>query len=488
MAGRDPARLTVPAHGSLTKAGARPPLRLLELPPWHGWRYRSEAARARRWIEEQLVVPTGAGAGGRMRVAGFQRRILETMYGSLATFVSIATGNGKTTFLAAVALERICRGDDYAEVDVIATKEEQAAILVEAAKRMVESCPPLVELCAWHAREGALEYRPTGSRLVAHPARLSALQGLNFSLAIVDEVGFAADDLVETLIARLGKRPDARLIGIGTPGFDVNVLSRIRGEAVDGSLPTGVRYLEWAAPAGCAVDDRRAWREANPALAARFLREDALEMQAGMLPERAFRTYHLGQWVDTSSGWLPVGAWAACPLAEAPPAGAEVVLAVEGTYRRTLAVVGATLDGQVFFGWAAEAATDDELRAVLAHGLSTWDVKEVCHNRRIRAGLFAELKADGVAVHAWSTSADVEASSANEFYRAILEGAVAHDHNELVETHMAGLAVRWAVDGSLRLTRPDDGRDVDAALAARAAWWRAAQLAAIPPVEPSAIY
>src|SRR4029453_1633625 len=105
--------------------------------------------------------------------------------------VSVPAGNGKTTLLAALSLERICRGDDYVEVDVVATKQDQAAILVETAKRMVEASPALVPLCSFSGESATLDYRVTGSRMRAQPAMLSAVQGLNFSLAIVDEIGFA---------------------------------------------------------------------------------------------------------------------------------------------------------------------------------------------------------------------------------------------------------------------------------------------------------
>ena len=161
----------------------------------------------------------------------FSGRIIETLYENRAAIASLPAGNGKTTLLAAIGLERICRGDDYVEVDVVATKQEQAGLLVEAAKRMVEASPALVPLCAFSANTGTLDYRVTGSRLRAHPAKLSAVQGLNFSLAIIDEIGFASDDVVSSLIARIGKRPDAAVIGIGTPGLEPNVMSRLRERA-----------------------------------------------------------------------------------------------------------------------------------------------------------------------------------------------------------------------------------------------------------------
>jgi phage terminase large subunit-like protein len=433
-------------------------------------------------------VPVGYGQGEPMRLAGFQKRIIKTLYDSLATFVSIPAANGKSTLLAAVAVERLCRGDAYVEIDVLATKQEQAAILVEAAKRFVESVPELAEYCAWHADPGILEYRPTGSRLQAHPAKLSSLQGLNFSLAIVDEVGFADDALIEALLARLGKRPDARLIGIGTPGFEPNMLHRIRREHEEGTLPKGVRYVEFAAPEGAELNDRAAWRRANPALAAGFLSGEALALQAELLPERAFRVYHLGTWVEASAGWLPHGAWEACPPSPAPPEGAPVVLAVEGTYRRTLAIAGCTFDGAIFHVWAAEAATDAEVRALLDKAMDRWEVAEIVHPWRIRTNLFADLERAEAPVRAWERTPDSEAASANELYRAIIEGRLAHDHAELIAEHMSNLAVRTAVDGSLRLVRPESGAPVDAALAARAAWWRAGQLAELLPTEPLRIY
>lgn len=447
------------------------------MPPWVGWRTKSESARAIRWCETYLPVPVGHGAGKPLRIAGFQRRIVKTLYDSLATFVSIPAANGKSTLMAAIAIERLCRGDAYAEVDVLATKRDQAAIVVESAKRFVEMVPELAEVCAWYAKPGILEYRPTGSRLAAHPARLSSLQGLNFSLALVDEIGFADDALVEALIARLAKRPDSRLVGFGTPGFDPNILYRLRQEHIDGSLPPGVSYIEFSAPPGCELTDRRAWRKANPGVGAGFMNEAALAVQSELMPEHSFRTYHLGQWVEHTAGWLPAGAFESCPVAPSPPDGAEVVIAVEGTYKRTLAVVGSTLDGELFHCWAADIATDEQLEAVLAAAVERWDVVEVTHPRRIRTRLFAELARTGMPLRQWDSGADNESASANELYRAVIDGRLAHDHHPLLVEHVDALGARVAVDGSIRLTRPDDGRPCDAALALRAAWWRATQLA-----------
>jgi phage terminase large subunit-like protein len=360
---------------------------------------------------------------------------------------------------------------------VLATKQGQAREVVEAAKAIAENDPRLVTRMAWYEDDGELVYRPTGARMVAHSARLRSIEGLRYRLALIDEIGFALDELVTSIVARLGKGNMAnRILGMGTPGFEPNVLHRIREMSRDGTLPAGAAYLEWAAPDGVDVTDERAWREANPAVAAGFLSPATRELQIGLMPERQFRVYHFGQWVESSSGWLPPGAWQACPHVGPPPPGAEVVLAVEGTYKRTLAVVGAALDGSVFLVWAAEAAPDGELRDVLAAACERWQVAAVVHNRRIRVRLFDELTRDGMPLEPWTGTAEVEAASANELWRAITDGRVPHDHDPVVAAHMANLGARWMSDGSLRLSRRDESGDCDAALAVRMAWWRATRI------------
>lgn len=425
-------------------------------------------------------MPTGYGAGGPMRLGSYQRRIIEALYESRASFVSLPAGNGKTTLLAAIALERICRGDDYVEVDVVATKEEQAGILVEAAKRMVEASPTLVPLCAFSSHSGTLDYRVTGSRLRAQPAKLSAVQGLNFSLAVVDEIGFASDEVVSSLIARVGKRPDAAVIGIGTPGLEPNVMFRLR-ERKSELAEVGFTYLEWAAPAGCAVSDRVAWRRANPALKAGFLNVDALATQAALLPEHEFRVYHLGQWVSGhAESWLPAGAWDGCPLVDAPVDGTEVVLGLAGRWTSpSVAIVAATLDSGLFLAWELARATDDDLVEVLAAAAQRWRVLELVVAPRQRTNLVARLRESvNFDVIEWPNSTEIEVNSSTEWRRAIVEGRVAHDHHPVLADQVAATVVQATSDGGMRLVGPDDGRAVDAARAARMAWWRALDVGA----------
>jgi phage terminase large subunit-like protein len=69
------------------------------------------------------------------------------------------------------------------------------------------------------------------------------------------------------------------------------------------TLP-GLYFKEYAAPDDCEITDRAAWRTANPAIKAGFLRESALETDVGITPEGHFRIFRLGQWYEGVDSWL----------------------------------------------------------------------------------------------------------------------------------------------------------------------------------------
>jgi phage terminase large subunit-like protein len=165
----------------------------------------------------------------------------------------------------------------------------------------------------------------------------------------------------------------------------------------------------------------------------------------------------------------------------APPAdGASVVVAIDGTYKRTTAVVGCHMATEaVFLLWAGELATDDEIRQVVEEAAARWDVLEVTHHPTIRADLMAEL-GDRVNVVPWSGTRGVESQSANMLYQAITDGTLIHDGHALLARHFANLTTKEGAQG-LTLRRASDEQLADAAMAARMAWWRAKQLALASP-------
>ena len=179
--------------------------------------------------------------------------------------MSIPAGNGKSTLAAALGLYGLL-GDrvEGAQVLVVASDERQARIIFTTAARMVELDDDLsARVQAF--KDQLLEPR-TNSVFMALPADPGALQGWDPSLAIVDELHVVTDDTFEAMAARAGKREQSLLLAISTPpkaGQDDSVMRRLVDHGREQADPS-FYFAEFAAPAGCAVDDEPHGRSPIP--------------------------------------------------------------------------------------------------------------------------------------------------------------------------------------------------------------------------------
>ncbi len=145
------------------------------------------------------------------------------------------------------------------------------------------------------------------------PSTPASLEGLDYSLAICDEIGRQDPETWQVIALASGKRERSTLIGIGTPGpRQDNVLAQLRAYAEESPEDRSQVYVEFSA-AGFedhTVDCQHCWELANPALDD-YLYRDALQ---ALLPpkttEANFRRARLCQFVDMNSKPpLPLGMW-----------------------------------------------------------------------------------------------------------------------------------------------------------------------------------
>ena len=237
-----------------------------------------------------------------------------------------------------------------------------------------------------------------------------------------------------------------------------------------------VTWIEHAADPGCPLDDRAAVAKANPALAAGILHADVLEVElkigvGGRVPGVPARAVGgRGRVVDGCRRGV-----GGLPAQSTPPVdGAEVVLGLAGTWTSSVAMVGATFDGAVFVAWAADQATDDEIDGRVGCGGGTVAGDRGSWSLHGSARTWSPACRPNGCVEVWPNRVDVDVASSTEWRRAIVEGRVAHDHHPVLAAHVAATVARATTDGSLRLSAPSDGRPVDAARAARMAWWSGA--------------
>lgn len=281
--------------------------------PWVDWPASlSRCARAIRFIETYCRPPKGYGAGHLLRLAPFQKERLEEWLadGVEAAAMSVARGNGKSTFLAALGLWAVFDPDEGGapQVPVVATTLQQAIRSVYGvALAMIRGNPELEDRTILFSGIGTQRITVpfTGGEMFPVSNDVDGLQGLDPSLAICDEVGFMPLESWDSLLLAAGKRPRSLVVGIGTPGFDKNnTLWHLRDRVRSGAALPGFRFAEYAADEGCDVDDEAQWGKANPALEAGYQNIGALRTAVALSPEGHFRIFRLGQWVDGVRSWL----------------------------------------------------------------------------------------------------------------------------------------------------------------------------------------
>jgi phage terminase large subunit-like protein len=281
--------------------------------PWTNWPETERADRAIRFIESYCRPPKGYGHGQPMRLAAFQkewlRRVLRA--GVSSAVLALPRGNGKSSLLAAFALWALFDPEPSSgapQVPVVATVVHQAIrTTYGVALAMTAAEPTLGDRCIPYTGIGAtkLFVPTTGGEMFPIANTAAGLQGLDVSVAVVDEIGFMPLDSWNALLMAGTKRPHSLVVGIGTPGFDQdNALWSLRQKWLENRAPAGFDFDEYAADDGCRIDDEDQWARANPALAAGFMNVDVLRTNLALAPEGRFRLFHLGQWVDGVESWL----------------------------------------------------------------------------------------------------------------------------------------------------------------------------------------
>ncbi|GAB4082088.1 terminase large subunit [Modestobacter muralis] len=449
------------------------------------------AARRERFIREFLVVPRGHGAGKPFRLRTFQRQIVRGAFAPRVrtALVSIPRANGKTMLAAALALAELFVGPPSAEVLIVATDQRQANITMRYARRMVELNPRLAERVQVFADR--LVVPENDATLLPLPAEPGALHGHDPSLLIVDELHVVTEAVWEAVTSAAGKRPQSLTLAISTPASSPDSIMWKLVEHGRAGTDRAFYLREFAAPEGCALDDREAWRLANPALScpSPFLAEDGLAAVLQTTREPVFRQLRLGQWVTGAEGWMPFGAWAEVTNAGRVVADRErVVLAFDGSASGdSTALVGCTVgpDPHLFVVGLWENPGDQRWRvpradvdAAVARAFDQYDVAELaCDPWGWRSEIEAWAARHGERrVIEWNTAnAQRMAPATDRLYQAVTTETVTHDGDSRLAAHIAHCTARSTPLGDLVVKdKRGSPRKIDAAVAAIVALDRAA--------------
>lgn len=460
------------------------PLNLDDLP-------RSRAARRIAFIEQYCVTPKGVGAGEPVKLRTFQKEIIRGAFGKgvRTGLVSMPRANGKTALAAMLAVAELFVGPASAEVLVVASDERQARITLNLARRMIELNPVLAERA--HVYQDRILVPHNDAKLQPLPADPGALHGWDPSLLIVDELHTVTEAVWEAVTSVTGKRPESLTLAISTPATSQDsIMWRLVEHGREG-LDPAFWLKEYAAPDGCATDDREAWRSANPALSCQrpFLAEDGLASARRTLREPVFRQLRLGQWVTASDSWLPFGAWDECADPSRSGSGRRrVVLAFDGSASGdSTALVGCTVgpDPHLFIEGLWENPGDPRWRVprgdvdrAVDLAFTKYEVLELAADPwgwrseiEAWAGRHGERR-----VIEWNTAAARRMAPATDrLYQAVVEQRVTHDGDTRFAAHVAHCVAEATALGDLvKKDKKNSPRKIDAAVAAIVAFDRAA--------------
>lgn len=415
--------------------------------------------------------------------------------------IGLARKNGKSGVGSALGIDGVVNGPAGGEVYVLAADKDQARIVFNTAKNMVKMEPELSAiLTPWR---DVIEYEATGSVLKVLSAEAYTKEGLNPHLVVFDEVHAQPNrELWDVMALAMGARVEPLMVGITTAGVRTDSTGMdslcyglyqygvrvAKGEIVDPTF-----FMAWWEPRDPDADyrDPQTWAEANPGLGDLVSIED-LQSAAHSTPENEFRTKRCNQWVATQQAWFETGLWESLVDRRPVPAGAEVVLAFDGSFSgdSTGLTVHSVEDLHIDVvqcwerppdadGWRVDP---DEVETVVRQAFQRWRVKYCVYDPRIWQQMFERLAAEGYPVEAMPQGLAM-IQAAQRFYDAAKDRKISHSGNPVLARHVGNAVIKATPQGwRVQKENPNSPRKIDLAVCAIMGH---AYAAAIPePVQP----
>jgi phage terminase large subunit-like protein len=402
----------------------------------------------------------------------FQRRIAKAAAGPEREFVALLPrGQGKSTLLAAIAVDHLLRVEKAA-VYVAASSREQARVIFEIAAGFVRT----LDHSNLVVRHHELRYceNPEVAKVFSRHLRVLAadaprLHGLTPSLAIIDELHAHADDSVYLAMktAQL-KRPGCKLIVISTAGAGADSpLGRLRSRAlaqphvtrrgaVTDARGAQLRFLEWSVDEDSDVDDPREVKRANPAS---WITVEGLREQREAVPDLAYRRFHANQWTEREGHWLPAGAWQACVGQPEHVPGEDIWIGVDvGGERSASAVIWINerlhVGCSIYYGDQGVLDCVDKVRELAGQ----FNVRELVFDPWRFGQAAQELEREGIIVTQFPQTDVRMIPASDRLYRAIVEKRLTLPDSEELRQHAASAIARhsrrgWRID---KLQRADN--------------------------------
>jgi len=279
---------------------------------------------------------TGEWYGKPFNILPWQEQIIRDLFGIVnkdtgfrqfkTAYIEIGKKNGKSELAAAVALYLLfADGEAGAEVYSCAADINQAAIVYNTAKSMVEQCGDLRQISKIIESTKRITFPHTNSFYRVLSSETKAKQGFNVSGLIFDEL-FAQQtrELFDTMTKFTGDaRRQPLYFLITTAGrektsicYEIHTKAKaiLDGSKIDPAFYPAIFGINTAS--GDDWESPEVWRKVNPSMGVTIPFETvrAAYEQAKQNPaeELHFRQFRLNEWTNSDVRWLPMDKWEAC--------------------------------------------------------------------------------------------------------------------------------------------------------------------------------
>ena len=420
-------------------------------------------------------------------------------------YVEIPKKNGKSAIGSGVSLYLLTADNEPgAEVYAAAADRDQASIVFDGAKRMVEASPELSSRLDIIDSRKTIAYLGMKSKFQALSADVPTKEGLKIHGLIFDELhAQKTRRLWDTLRYGGAAREQPLDISITTAGFDKNSICWEQRDyatkVLDGIIgdDSFFAYIRAAGP----EDDwtaRDTWYKANPSLGI-ILSEDEFaqackEAQESPVKENSFKRYRLNIWTEQSVRWLSMDKWDLCaePVDAGLLSGKECFGALDLASTTDIAALGLLFrngsrysvlpyfwipeenatrrerkDRVPYLTWAKQGFIEltpgnvidyDLIRKRINELGDLFNIKEIAVDRWNAAQITTQLEGDGFTMVPFGQGFASMSSPTKELEAVVLGQRLAHGGNPVLRWMASNVAVKEDAAGNLK---PDKEKSIE---------------------------
>ena len=230
------------------------------------------------------------------------------------TYIQIARKAGKDAFMAALSLYMmVVDGEASPEIACLANSRDQARILFDYITNFSKSLDP--KGAAIKAYRNYVKCPANNGVVKVFSADASKLDGLNVSLAVVDEYHEAKDrKLYDVMKSSMGMRTQPMMVVITTAGFNLESpchdMYKLSIEILNGIKKDDTFFpFLFCLDVDDDIEDENNWYKCQPNLGVTvsldFMRGELVKMKNDATAEIGIKTKTFNMWCSSSMVWIP---------------------------------------------------------------------------------------------------------------------------------------------------------------------------------------